>query len=261
MSSSGGGPGRTGLYQHSAALFDIRYAQKDYAAEAARFSTLVDRIHPGAATLLDVACGTGRHLQHLRSRYQAEGLDRSAELLRIARNHLIDVPLHEADMSGFNLGRSFDLVTSFFGSITYLGSTERMRQAISCMAKHLSPGGVLFIEPWLTPSVYREDEVVHNFRRTPEGAVSWMYVHRRRGSVAVWDIHWLVGTPEEGVTHFVETEELSLFTAEECTAALRDAGLDVVHHDRGLHGYGAYFGRVKGWSADEVAGINDALAG
>jgi hypothetical protein len=38
------------LYQHSAALFDIRYAQKDYAAEAARFSKLAKRIHPAAAT-------------------------------------------------------------------------------------------------------------------------------------------------------------------------------------------------------------------
>ena len=73
MSNSGYAPGPTGLYQHSAALFDIRYAQKDYAGEAARFSRLVARIHPDAKTLLDVACGTGNHLQHLRSRYRAEG--------------------------------------------------------------------------------------------------------------------------------------------------------------------------------------------
>jgi hypothetical protein len=34
------------------------------------------------------------------------------------------------------------------------------------MAEHLAPRGVLFLEPWLTPAVYRENEVVHNFRRT-----------------------------------------------------------------------------------------------
>jgi hypothetical protein len=50
------------LYQHSAALFDIRYAQKDYVAEAARFSKLAKRIHAAAATLLDVAGGSGLHL-------------------------------------------------------------------------------------------------------------------------------------------------------------------------------------------------------
>jgi len=103
--------------------------------------------------------------------------------------------LHQGDMSDFNLGRSFDLVTSFLASIADLPDVQTMRRSIACMAKHLAPGGVLFLEPWLTPAVYRENEVVHNFRRTPERAISWMYVMRRRGSAAVWEIHWLVARP------------------------------------------------------------------
>jgi SAM-dependent methyltransferase len=249
------------LYRHSAALFDIRYAQKDYAGEASRFGRLVARVHPTASTLLDVACGSGLHLQHLKSEYRVEGLDLSPELLDTARRRLGDVPLHHGNMAGFDLERSFDLVTSFFASIAYLPDVETMRQAIASMAKHLANGGVLFLEPWLTPAVYRENEVVHNFRRTPERAISWMYVMRRRGTVAVWDIHWLVGTPEDGVTHFVETEELSLFTTEDVIAAMRDAGLDVVHDTRGLHGYGAMVARAGRWSAPEVAAIHEALAG
>jgi SAM-dependent methyltransferase len=248
------------LYQHSAALFDIRYAQKDYAAEVSRFATLAARIHPTASTLLDVACGSGLHLQHLKSRYRVEGLDLSPELLQTARGRLVDVPLHQGDMSAFNLDRSFDLVTSFFASIAYLPDVETMRRSIGCMARHLAPGGVLFLEPWLTPAVYRENEVVHNFRRTPERAISWMYVMRRRGTVAVWDIHWLVGTAEDGVTHFVETEELSLFTTEDVIGAMRDAGLDVVHNTRGLHGYGAMIAKAGSWSAQETAAIHEAFA-
>ena len=248
------------LYQHSAALFDIRYAQKDYAAEISRFAKLAARIHPTASTLLDVACGSGLHLQHLRSGYRVEGLDISPELLQTARSRLVDVPLHQGDMSDFSLERSFDLVTSFFASIAYLPDVETMRQSIASMAKHLATGGVLFLEPWLTPAAYRENEVVHNFRRTPERAISWMYVMRRRGSVAVWDIHWLVGMPEDGVTYFMETEELSLFTTEEVIGAMRDAGLDVVHNTRGLHGYGAMIARAESWSAQEITAIHEALA-
>ena len=248
------------LYQHSAALFDIRYAQKDYAAEVSRFAALAARIHPTASTLLDVACGSGLHLQHLMPRYRVEGLDLSPELLQTARSRLAGVPLHQGDMSDFTLEHRFDLVTSFFASIAYLPDVETMRRSIACMARHLAPGGVLFLEPWLTPSVYRENEVVHNVRRTPERAISWMYVMRRRGTVAVWDIHWLVGTPEDGVTHFVETEELSLFTTEDVLGAMRDAGLDVVHDPRGLHGYGAMIARAGRWSAQERAAIHEALA-
>jgi hypothetical protein len=69
-----------------------------------------------------------------------------------------------------------------------------------------------------------------------------------------------VGACEDGVTHFVEHEEYSLFTTDECFAAMRDVGLDVFHHTRGLHGYGAFLGRRKHWSADESAVINGAFS-
>jgi hypothetical protein len=88
-----------------------------------------------------------------------------------------------------------------------------------------------------------------------------MYVMRRKGSVAVWDIHWLVGTSDHGVSHFVEHEELSLFTTEECASAMRDVGLDVIHHPHGLHGYGAFLGRKgRTWSADEAAVVCEVLS-
>lgn len=248
------------LYQHSAALFDIRYAQKDYAAEVARFAALAARLHPASTTLLDIACGSGLHLQHLMPLYEVEGLDLSADLLDTARARLGKVPLHLGDMSNFSLDRRFDFVTSFFASIAYLPDVATMRRSIACMARHLAPGGVLFLEPWLTPAVYRENEVVHNVRRTPTHAVSWMYVMRRRGNVAVWDIHWLVGTAEGGVEHFVEHEELTLFTTDEVIGAMRDSGLDVVHHPRGLHGYGAMIARAEPWSAQDVAAIHEVLA-
>ncbi len=237
------------LYQHSSELFDVRYAQKDYASEAALFSKLLDQIHPSAVTLLDVACGTGRHSEQLRSRYRIEALDVNPKMLEIAKRRLIDVPVHQADMSKFDLGRTFDVVTCFFASVSYLGSLEKLRDAIRCMAKHLSPNGVLFVEPWLTPSMYRENEVVHNIRRTPERVISWMYVMRRKGRLAIWDIHWLVGTSEHGIIHFVEREELALYTSEEIADAMRAFGLDVVHHPHGLHGYGAFLGRLRQWSS------------
>jgi hypothetical protein len=88
-----------------------------------------------------------------------------------------------------------------------------------------------------------------------------MYVMRRNGSKAVWEIHWLVGTTADGVRHVVEREEFGLFATEEYVAAFRDAGLDVVHHPRGLHGYGALAGRVQPWSDAERAWVADALAG
>ena len=52
------------MFTKTAHLYDLFYEQglgKDYAAEAAMAADLL----PGANSLLDVACGTGLHLQHL----------------------------------------------------------------------------------------------------------------------------------------------------------------------------------------------------
>jgi len=55
-----------------------------------------------------------------------------------------------------------------------------------------------------------------------------MYVSKAEGSVSVADIHYLVGTPK-GVNHFVERNELGLFTHAEHLEAFRKCNLEVQH--------------------------------
>ena len=99
------------MFTRSARIYDAVYAWKDYPREAALVHELVQARRPGAATLLDVACGTGAHLAELRRWYRCEGLDLDPNLLAVARERLPDVPLHEGDMRDFELGRRFDAVT------------------------------------------------------------------------------------------------------------------------------------------------------
>lgn len=62
-----------------------------------------------------------------------------------------NIPLHEADMRTFDLGRTFDVVTCLFSSIGYFTELDDMQAAIGNMASHLAPGGVLIVEPWIHP--------------------------------------------------------------------------------------------------------------
>ena len=50
------------MFEKTAEFYDLFYDEKDYAGEAARVRELVAARYAGARTLLDVACGTGRHL-------------------------------------------------------------------------------------------------------------------------------------------------------------------------------------------------------
>src|SRR5438067_8492108 len=106
-----------------ASVYDLVYAApgaKDYAAEAAQIDVIIRKRAPGARTLLDVACGTGLHLRHLRERYAVEGVDASADMLAVAAQTLPGVPLHVGDMRALDLGRTFDAVTCLFSSVGYL---------------------------------------------------------------------------------------------------------------------------------------------
>ena len=231
------------MFSHSAHLYDALYATfKDYAGESERLRELIAERVPDARTLLDVACGTGVHLALLREHFDVEGLDLDPELLAVARERLPGVPLHEADMTDFDLGRRYDVVTCLFSSIGYARDENHLRAAIAAMTRHLEPHGLLLVEPWLAPDAWREGHVAMLVLDEPELKVVRMNRAERDGDVSVVDFHYLVGTPEQ-VEHFTERHELGLFTDAQYRAAFEEAGLEVEHDAQGLMGRGLYLGR------------------
>ncbi|MGH2738086.1 MAG: class I SAM-dependent methyltransferase [Actinomycetota bacterium] len=96
------------------------YAWKDYPAEVHRLLSIVRERVPEAGSLLDVACGTGKHLELLRGHFDEAGVDLDPDMIAPARDRLgEDVPLVVADMTELNLGRTFDVVTCLFSSMAY----------------------------------------------------------------------------------------------------------------------------------------------
>jgi SAM-dependent methyltransferase len=148
------------VFSRSARIYDAIYASiRDYPREAVQLDALIQERRPEAHTLLDVACGTGAHLEHLADRYEVEGLDLDGDMLAVARDRLRDVEFHQADMADFDLGKRFDAVVCMFSSIGYVHTEERLRSAIAAMARHLAPGGVLVVEPWLAPGDWDDGRV------------------------------------------------------------------------------------------------------
>src|SRR3954467_1553959 len=90
---------------------------KDYAAEATELTALIRGRTPGAASLLDVACGSGEHLRHLRESFAVTGVELSDAMARRAEAKLPGVSVHRADLRDFDLGTTFDAVTCLFSAI------------------------------------------------------------------------------------------------------------------------------------------------
>jgi ubiquinone/menaquinone biosynthesis C-methylase UbiE len=227
------------VFDKSAAFYDVLYSFVDYEAAVRQIRATLDREAPPARTLLDVGCGTGRHLELLRERYEVEGLDVNQTLLEAARERCPGVTFHEADMVDFSLARRFDVVTCLFSSIGYVRTEDRMRAAIACMRGHLNPGGVLLVEPWFTPEAYWTGTITANHVEQGDLKIAWMYTSEREGAVSVLDIHYMVGRPS-GIETFRERQELGLFTERQQLDAFRDAGLEARYESDGPFGRGLY---------------------
>ena len=145
-----------GPFHPTAHLYDRVYGHLDYPGHAATIESIIRERTPAAASVLDVACGTGKHLEIWCDRFdRVEGLDVDPAMVDIARRRVPDVAVHEGDFTSFDLGKTFDAVTCLFSSIGYAHTLERLDAAIAAMARHLAPGGVLVVEPWLTPDKIR----------------------------------------------------------------------------------------------------------
>lgn len=233
------------MYTDSARFYDALYHFKDYSAAAEQVHQLLRRIMPSAKTLLDVGCGTGKHISELQNHYQTEGVDISEQMLEVAKSRSPDIRFHQADMVELELGLKFDVVTCLFSAVAYVKTLDRLHRAVTSMASHLQPGGVLLVEPWISLDRYRVGTVVSNFYDGPEQKIAWMYVNAVEGLVSIFDIHYLIGEVD-GVTHFTERHEMGLFTHEEYIQAFNNAELEVEWETQGLFGRGLYIGIAHG---------------
>jgi ubiquinone/menaquinone biosynthesis C-methylase UbiE len=232
------------MFLKSERYYDAIYAWKNYEAEAARLAEIIGahKTSPGN-TLLDVACGTGGHIHYLQDAFTIEGLDLDPEMLRIARQKHPGLTFHEGDMTGFDLGRQFDVVACLFSSVAYAGTPDRLAKAVATMARHVRPGGVLTVEPFFSPQAWKERSGAQGVMVSdkPDIAVARMVDWRREGNLVMPTFHYLVGTAA-GVEHFTEQHVMGLFSDDEHRTAFAAGGMNVVYDESGLMGRGLYVG-------------------
>ena len=230
------------MYAEMAQYYDRIYSFKDYAAETEKLIGWIEtHRQSNGVRLLDIACGTGRHLEHLSKSFDAEGLDLSPELLELAQERNPGMTFHCGDMRTFDLASSYDAITCLFSSIGYMTTIEDLGKAVANMARHLVPGGVLIVEPWLTPDAWKPGTVHGMYIDDPELKIARVNTSVTKERLSVFDLHHLVGTPEK-TFHFVEHHEMGLYDAEEMTDAFEKAGFSVTLDPEGLMSRGIYIG-------------------
>jgi SAM-dependent methyltransferase len=225
--------------QDLATAYELIYvvaAGKNYQREADDIATLIRQRHPTADSLLDVACGTGLHLSHLRNSFtHVEGLELSAPMRTAAAARLDGITVHAGDMRDFRLTRTFSAVTCLFSAIGYARSVNELNHTLTCLAAHLEPGGVLLLEPWFTPSQWVCGPVDTGTADDGRRHLTRMCVSHRTGTTSTLTMHYLLGETGTGIRHWTEEHNLTLFTDEQYLHAIQQAGLHNVEWLPGWH--------------------------
>jgi ubiquinone/menaquinone biosynthesis C-methylase UbiE len=229
------------MFTKTAKQYDAVYSYKDYEAESKLITKLVRARVTNARTLLDVACGTGKHLAHLSKQFETAGIDLDTEMLAIATERLPELPLHRGDMCDFQLIDQFDAVLCLFSSIAYTKTVERMEQAIANMAGHVNPGGMLLLERWITPESWLVGGFNTDTYETDDGFVMRMahYKPIERGRLV---LEYMIGD-SSGISHVTETHEMGWFTHNEYLNAFKKADLNTEYLEEGLTDRCIYIGR------------------
>jgi len=94
--------------------YDYLYQDKDYEKECDFIQEVFKKFTKGVKTVLDLGCGTGGHALILAKRgYEIVGVDRSKEMLKIARDKAksakLDVEFIESDITNIGSKRKFDV--------------------------------------------------------------------------------------------------------------------------------------------------------
>jgi SAM-dependent methyltransferase len=224
------------VFRRSARYYDTLYSDKDYAAEADYVDALIQRWAPGARSLLEFGCGTGRHaVEFARRGYTVFGVDRSAEMLVRAQEQRSRLPslgqrlvFAHHDIRGLRLNRRFDCVVALFHVVSYQISNQDVLDAFAAAKSHLEDGGVFVFDCWYGPGVLSDPPVKRTkVLRQGEQHLLRLAEAAMHVNANVVDVSYRFVVEEGGraaPAEFGETHRMRYFFAPELALALQMTG-------------------------------------
>lgn len=216
------------------ARFYDRLNTADYDDVAAFLQTIFDGAHlPAGASLLDLACGTGK----LSCLFAAKGYDMiavdiSPDMLteaRAAADKAGVLPLFLCqDMCNLDLYGTVDAGFCLFDSINYLKTVADLFALFDRLKYFIAPGG-LFVFDINTRAkfekVYGDNTFVFD---EPDLFCTWQNHYRPRQGTCDFYLTFFVKEPDGRYHRFFETQRERLFSAATLRAAIGAGGFEIV---------------------------------
>jgi ubiquinone/menaquinone biosynthesis C-methylase UbiE len=214
------------IYKYLAKYYDLIYSWKNYKKEAEKIIRLIKQYKkiPGN-DLLEMGCGTGKHIKYLKNSFSILGMDASKEMLTLARKNIKGASFKQGDMVNFDIDKKFDVIICLFSSIGYVKTYKKLAKTIENFSRHLKTGGVVIIEPWLTKSTYIYGLTAMRTYSDDDIKIALLSVSKKQGSISIIDMNYLIAEKNKSVNHFIEHHELAMFEIDKILKIMEKCGL------------------------------------
>jgi SAM-dependent methyltransferase len=214
--------------------YDLLYAGKDYAGEAARAVALAAQCSGRSpASVLELGSGTGGHAVHLAAAgIEVVGVEASPDMIARAPK-VPGVRIVEGDARSVRLGRTFDAVLALFHVASYQAEDADLAGFLATGAAHLAPGGAFVFDAWYSPAVLHQRPGA----RTRHVAGEDLEVTRQATAVedvdrSLVDVQFTIEVrrPSDGsLERGEEVHRMRHLTSNEVRSAARAAGMTLIH--------------------------------
>lgn len=223
---SGAGP-RRDVYFEFAWAYDQALGRRFFAAVSPLLDRLLAKYQAEDVSHLDIACGTGLVVAHLRERgYRSFGLDGSMAMLRVAQKRT--PALLAADFRALPLRVKFGRITCLYDSFNHILEHSELAETFRSIAEVMGPESLLLFDvnhPDVYPRIWglREPFV-------SAGAGYRLVMHTRYDPVERLGVADLTGWAKVGGSRveIKETHHQRAWSAGELMDALESASLSVV---------------------------------
>jgi ubiquinone/menaquinone biosynthesis C-methylase UbiE len=230
------------MYKNLAKYYDLIYSFKDYKVEVKRIKEIIDKYKVSKGNkLLDIGCGTGKHLAYLKNDYFCIGTDINVEMLDIARKNVKGVDFIQADMITMDLKKEFNIILCLFSSIGHVKTYANLEKTILNFSNHLVKGGVVIIEPWLTKSFYDAGRPGMTTYDTENLKIARLNTTKIENDLSILEMYYLIAERNKDIEYFLEKHELGLFEIDKFLEYMHKAGIkaeflnDGLMKERGLY--------------------------
>jgi len=203
--------------------YHILYKNRDNEEAALFIDNLFEHFHPPKhATLLDIACGRGRHAKYMSEKgFDTTGIDLSEASINYAKqfeNPNLHFEIH--DMRQKYCNNCFDFAFNLFTSFGYFETKQEHQDALQVFNDALKPGGILVIDYFNSKKALNE---LVPLEIKKEGRIDFRISKRLEEEKIYKTIEF-----EDGSDDHLYVEEVFAFTYEDFYNMLKSSNFTII---------------------------------